>query len=48
MSIAIVTCRPQLGLDAPFVQVEVSFESGLPPFSIVGLPATREFLPQAV
>jgi len=40
MSIAIVTCRAQLGLHAPLVQVEVSLGSGLPSFSIVGLPAT--------
>jgi magnesium chelatase family protein len=40
MSIAIVTCRAQLGLHAPLVQVEVSLGSGLPAFSIVGLPAT--------
>ncbi|MBS0421550.1 MAG: YifB family Mg chelatase-like AAA ATPase [Proteobacteria bacterium] len=40
MSIAIVACRAQLGLHAPLVQVEVSLDSGLPSFSIVGLPAT--------
>jgi len=40
MSIAIVTCRAQLGLHAPLVQVEVSLGSGLPAFNIVGLPAT--------
>src|SRR5882724_132349 len=40
MSIAIVTCRAQLGLHAPLVQVEVSLGAGLPSFSIVGLPAT--------
>ena len=40
MSIAIVTCRAQLGLYAPLVHVEVSLSSGLPVFSIVGLPAT--------
>ena len=40
MSIAIVTCRAQLGLHAPLVHVEVSLSSGLPVFSIVGLPAT--------
>jgi magnesium chelatase family protein len=40
MSIATVTCRAQLGLHAPLVQVEVSLDSGLPAFSIVGLPAT--------
>jgi magnesium chelatase family protein len=40
MSIASVTCRAQLGLSAPLVQVEVSLGSGLPIFNIVGLPAT--------
>jgi magnesium chelatase family protein len=40
MSIATVVCRAQLGLHAPLVQVEVSLDSGLPSFSIVGLAAT--------
>ncbi len=40
MAIATVTCRAQLGLHAPLVQVEVSLGNGLPVFSIVGLPAT--------
>lgn len=40
MSIATVACRAQLGLHAPLVQVEVSLDSGLPSFSIVGLAAT--------
>jgi len=40
MSIATVACRAQLGLHAPLVQVEVSLDSGLPTFSIVGLAAT--------
>ena len=40
MSIATVMCRAQLGLHAPLVQVEVSLESGLPVFGMVGLPAT--------
>jgi magnesium chelatase family protein len=40
MSIATVVCRAQLGLHAPLVQVEVSLDSGLPNFSIVGLAAT--------
>ena len=40
MSIATVACRAQLGLHAPLVQVEVSLDSGLPVFSIVGLAAT--------
>jgi hypothetical protein len=37
MSIAIVTCRAQLGRHAPLVQVEVSLSWGLPVFSIVGV-----------
>lgn len=40
MAVAKVACRAQLGLTAPLVQVEVSLASGLPNFSIVGLPAT--------
>ncbi len=40
MPIATVSCRAQLGLHAPLVQVEVSLGAGLPVFSIVGLPAT--------
>ncbi len=40
MSVAIVTCRAQIGLYAPLVHVEVSLSSGLPVFGIVGLPAT--------
>jgi len=40
MSVSFVTCRAQLGLYAPLVHVEVSLSSGLPAFSIVGLPAT--------
>jgi magnesium chelatase family protein len=40
MSIAVVNCRAQLGLNAPLVHVEVSLDSGLPVFAIVGLPAT--------
>ena len=39
MSIAVVSCRAQLGLQAPLVQVEVSLAAGLPTFGIVGLPA---------
>ncbi|HXN09856.1 MAG TPA: YifB family Mg chelatase-like AAA ATPase, partial [Steroidobacteraceae bacterium] len=31
--------RAQLGIDAPLVQVEVHLSSGLPSFTIVGLPA---------
>jgi len=40
MRIARVASRAQLGLIAPRVQVEVHLGSGLPTFSIVGLPAT--------
>ncbi|HWW33153.1 MAG TPA: YifB family Mg chelatase-like AAA ATPase [Steroidobacteraceae bacterium] len=40
MPFARVACRAQVGLAAPLVQVEVSLGSGLPTFSIVGLPAT--------
>jgi magnesium chelatase family protein len=40
MSIAVVSCRAQIGLYAPVVQVEVSLDCGLPVFNIVGLPAT--------
>jgi magnesium chelatase family protein len=40
LAIATVACRAQLGMHAPLVQVEVSLDSGLPVFSIVGLPAT--------
>ncbi|HXY96531.1 MAG TPA: YifB family Mg chelatase-like AAA ATPase [Steroidobacteraceae bacterium] len=39
MAFARVACRAQVGLGAPLVQVEVSLASGLPTFSIVGLPA---------
>src|SRR5690606_31440027 len=39
MSIARITSRGQLGLDAPLVHVEVNLASGLPVFSMVGLPA---------
>ena len=39
MACARVACRAQLGLQAPLVQVEVSLASGLPVFTIVGLPA---------
>jgi magnesium chelatase family protein len=38
--VAATYCRGQLGLQAPLVQVEVNLGSGLPMFSIVGLPAT--------
>ncbi|MGH8258403.1 MAG: YifB family Mg chelatase-like AAA ATPase, partial [Steroidobacteraceae bacterium] len=39
MDVATTLCRGQLGLHAPLVQVEVHLASGLPVFSIVGLPA---------
>jgi magnesium chelatase family protein len=38
MSLARIACRAQIGLDAPLVHVEVNLGSGLPVFSIVGLP----------
>jgi magnesium chelatase family protein len=40
MEVARVASRAQLGLSAPHVDVEVHLGSGLPQFSIVGLPAT--------
>ncbi len=40
MSLAIVYCRTNSGLDAPLVSVEVHLANGLPGFSIVGLPET--------
>jgi magnesium chelatase family protein len=40
MATARVASRAQLGLNAPRVEVEVHLGSGLPVFSIVGLPAT--------
>jgi magnesium chelatase family protein len=39
MPVAATYCRGQFGLHAPLVQVEVNLGSGLPMFSIVGLPA---------
>jgi magnesium chelatase family protein len=39
VSVAQVLSRAQLGLDAPLVQIEAHLGSGLPGFSIVGLPA---------
>lgn len=39
MAFARVACRAQVGLGAPLVHVEVSLASGLPTFTIVGLPA---------
>ncbi len=40
MSLAIVQCRAQLGIDAPPVAVEVFLSGGLPSFSIVGMAET--------
>jgi magnesium chelatase family protein len=40
MGVARVASRAQLGLAAPRVEVEVHLGSGLPVFSIVGMPAT--------
>ena len=40
MSLAIVNSRAQVGTEAPSVTVEVLISSGLPSFSIVGLPET--------
>ena len=40
MSFATVLSRSQQGLEAPLVRVEVHVGSGLPAFSIVGLPET--------
>ena len=40
MSLAIVHCRAQLGIDAPLVTVEVFLSGGLPSFSIVGMAET--------
>jgi len=39
MSVARIASRAQVGLHAPLVHVEVHLGSGLPTFSIVGLPA---------
>jgi magnesium chelatase family protein len=39
MSVAQVLSRAQLGLEAPLVRIEAHLGSGLPGFSIVGLPA---------
>jgi magnesium chelatase family protein len=39
MGVAQILSRAQLGLDAPLVQIEAHLGSGLPGFSIVGLPA---------
>ncbi len=40
LPVATLSCRAQVGLEAPPVQVEVSVASGLPAFHLVGLPAT--------
>lgn len=40
MPIAIILSRAQFGMDAPLVRVEVDIGSGLPSFTIVGLPET--------
>ena len=40
MTFATILSRSQQGLDAPLVRVEVHVGSGLPAFSIVGLPET--------
>jgi magnesium chelatase family protein len=40
MSLATILSRTQQGMDAPLVRVEVDVGSGLPTFSIVGLPET--------
>ncbi len=40
MSLAVVSSRAQVGTQAPEVTVEVHLSSGLPSFSIVGLPET--------
>ncbi|TXR54580.1 YifB family Mg chelatase-like AAA ATPase [Reinekea thalattae] len=44
MSLAISYCRAHNGMEAPLVTIEVHLSSGLPAFSIVGLPeaAVRE------
>ena len=39
MAVAQVPSRAQVGLEAPLVQIEAHLASGLPGFSIVGLPA---------
>ncbi len=38
--VATLSCRAQVGLEAPLVHVEVTVTSGLPAFHLVGLPAT--------
>ena len=38
MAIATILSRAQFGMDAPQVSVEVDIGTGLPSFTIVGLP----------
>jgi hypothetical protein len=47
MAVARVSCRAQIGLDAPLVQVEVNLAAGLPTFCMVRLLlyARREVSP---
>ena len=40
MALASLYCRALLGVDAPEVLVEVHLGTGLPGFSLVGLPET--------
>ncbi len=40
MTLATILSRTQQGMEAPLVRVEVDAGSGLPTFSIVGLPET--------
>jgi len=40
MGLAVALSRAQVGIEAPFVQVEVHTGPGLPSFNIVGLPET--------
>ncbi len=40
MSLTLLHCRAQLGIDAPEVSVEVHISNGLPNFTVVGLPET--------
>ena len=40
MSLAYISTRAQIGIDAPAVGVEVHISNGLPAFTVVGLPET--------
>jgi magnesium chelatase family protein len=40
VTVARIASRAQIGLHAPLIEIEVHLGSGLPTFSIVGLPAT--------